>query len=180
MIWGLDTSSRCTGWTAGTGETRPETGAWTYENVGTDVGLMLDLFHADLDALADRKPPTAIIFESPILTPFDTLLKLRKLYGMTGYVEIWARRWARRHNVHVIVQEEDLRTLKTRLTGSHKADKAEMVRMAKKCGITLPSGKEAEDAADSFACWLCAIQHHAKPFLPRWDALLYGSRGGLL
>lgn len=174
MIWGLDTSSRCTGWTAGTGEVRPETGAWRYPHTGDDLGLLLDSFDRDLCALADRYPPTVIIYEAPILVPYDKLLKLRKLYALGAYLELWARRRG------VLVQEEDLRTLKTRLTGSHKADKAEMVRMAKKCGIALPSGKEAEDAADSFACWLCGIQHHAQPFLPRWDALLYGSRGGLL
>ena len=174
MIWGIDTSSRCTGWTAGTGEVRPQAGAWTYPHTGDDLGLLLDSFDRDLCALADRHPPTVIVYEKPILTPYDKLLTLRKLYAVGAHLEFWGRRRG------VLVQEEDLRTLKTRLTGSHKADKIAMVAMAKKCGIALPSGKAAEDAADSFAAWLVGIQYHAKPYLPRWDALLHGSRGGLL
>lgn len=174
MIWGIDTATRRTGWTAGDGATRPHAGVWLYDHVGEDLGLLLDLLDADLCKLAERYPPTVIMYEAPLLLPYDTLLKLRKLYSLGAYIELWARRRG------VKVQEADPKALKRRLCGTSKADKKEMVRMAVKLGIALPDGPGKDDAADSFAAWLVGIEHHAKEFLPAWDSALYGGRGLLL
>jgi Holliday junction resolvasome RuvABC endonuclease subunit len=173
-LLGLDLATRRIGWCVGTGEIRPAAGTWRYDHVGDDLGLLAEMFMRDLDALADQHQPTHIVYESPILLPSDRLLPLRKIYGLGMQVE----HWGRRNNVHV--SEEGPRALKKLLTGNHKAKKEDMVAVAIRMGISLPDGESAKDAADAFACWLCAVQHYAKPFLPRWDALLYGSRGGLL
>lgn len=180
ILWGIDTSTKFTGWAAGAPDARPETGAWSHEHVGRDVGLLLELLRADMNALADRLPPDVIIFESPILTRFDTPMKLRKLYSMPGYIELWARDLAKARGAPVIVQEENLKVLKKLLTGSSKAEKPEMVAMARKMGITLPKGEGAKDAADAFAAWLCCVHNHAREHQPYWDRLLYSPRGGLL
>lgn len=175
VIVGLDLATRRCGWTAGTGETRPYAGAWLYDHVGEDLGELLDLLDRDLCKLEETHgTPRVIMYEAPLLLPYDTLLKLRKIYSMGAFVEWWARRRG------VRVQEADPKALKRRLCGTAKADKKEMVRMAVKLGINLPDGPGKEDAADSFAAWLVGIEHHAKQYLPMWDQALYGGRGLLL
>lgn len=174
VIWGLDLATRRCGWSAGDGASRPYAGAWLYDHVGEDLGLLLELLERDLDALAVRFPPRVIMYEAPLLLPYDTLLKLRKIYSMGAFVELWARKRK------VRVEEADPKALKRRLCGTAKADKKEMVRMAEKLGINLPDGPGKDDAADSFAAWLVGIEHHAKQHLPKWDAALYGGRGLLL
>lgn len=178
-VWGLDTATRLTGWTAGTGETRPEAGVWKYDHCGNDLGLLLDLFDRDLNALADRLPPHAIIFEEPIKLQWDKTWTLRKLFSMAAHIELWALRRGRAEGRVIVCQEENSKVLKKRLTGRHNAEKPDMVAMAEKLGISLPEGKGREDAADSFAAWLVGIQHHAKEYLPRWDQALYSPRGFL-
>lgn len=167
---GLDLATRRIGWCAGTGERRPAAGTWRYEHVADDLGLLAEMFHRDLSALADQHRPTHIVYESPILLPSDRLLPLRKIYGLGMQLE----HWGRRNGVHV--SEEGPRALKKLLTGNHKAEKKEMVRVAVRLGIELPDGESAKDAADAFACWLCAVQHYGRQHLPLWDAALYGRK----
>lgn len=175
-IWGIDISVKCTGWVAGLGADVPNCGAWFYaeEDTGADYGLLLELFRRDLEALAARHPPTHITYEAPLLMRWDKLQTLRRTYGLGAFLELWGR------DRGAVVEEEDPKNLKRRLTGNSYAEKSEMVRMARQLGVQLPKGDAAKDAADAFAAWLIGLQHHAKHHLPAWDQKLYGQRGRLL
>ena len=155
----------------------PECSAWEYERVGADLGLLLELFDRDLSALAERLPPTHVIYEAPLLLKWDKLPTLRRVYSMGAHLELWGRRRG------VVVQEEDPKNLKRRLTGDSYAKKADMVRMAKRMGVRLPPGGAegpAGDAADAYAAWLVGVTFHAKEHLPMLDQALYSRRGALL
>lgn len=178
MIWGIDSATRCTGITAGTGEVMPAVGAWSFDHCGDDIGELMHHLWKKLDALAAlRGMPVAVILESPILTERDFskggLLKLRKLYGMVAVVELWCKFNG------VRCEEASSKALKKRLTGNYLAKKPEMVAMCRRLRVPLPSGKAAEDAADSFAAWLIGVENHARPQITKWDQALYGHRGFL-
>lgn len=177
LIYGFDIATRCTGWCVGTGEVKPTLGSFKYAHVGDDLGLLGEMFERDLNALAERfGDPTVICYETPLLLPSDRLLPLRKAYGMGMQLE----RWARKRGAETC--EIGAKLIKKRLTGDSSAKKDVMVDMVqRRLAIQLPAGKEREDMADAFGCWLAAgVDHHAKPFQPRWDALLYSGRGLLL
>lgn len=179
MLWGIDSASRLTGITAGAGDVMPAVGVWDYDDCGDNVGALMEALWRDLDALAARLGiPTAVIFESPILTGNDYakggLLKLRKLYGMTAVIELWC---ALRK---ITCEEASSKALKKRLTGDFLAKKPAMVAMCRRLKVPLPPGKGAEDAADSFSAWLVGLEHHGdRALLTKWDQLLYSRRGQL-
>lgn len=176
MIFGFDIATRCVGYCAGDGASRPNVDALTYEHVGRDLGALAQLWEADLNRLETRYgTPRVVVYEAPIWPPFPDLLAYRKIYGMGMQLERWAL------DRGAIMAEVDLRTMKSRLTGDHKAKKPQMVAMAKRLKIDLPAGKIAEDAADAFAAWLAGgIDHYGREHQHKWDELLYGSRGALL
>lgn len=177
MCWGLDLSAKCSGYAAGDGSRTPECDAWQHEQVGNDYGRLLRAFRDDLNRLADRLPPTHVIYEAPLLLKWDKLPTLRRIYPMGSFLELWCI------DHGVICQEEDPKALKKRLTGDSYAKKKDMVRVAKAMGVRLPPGPPdgpAGDAADGYAAWLVCIQHHCKEHLPMWDAALLQRRGALL
>jgi len=133
VIWGIDISAKCTGWCAGDGATTPICDVWTgYNETATDYGEMLHRWRSDLDALANRFPPTAILYEAPLLTRYDRLPTLRRTYSLGTFLELWGRD----RGAHV--REDDPKNLKRRLTGDSYAKKAAMVKMAKAMGVRLP------------------------------------------
>jgi hypothetical protein len=178
MIFAFDIATRSTGWCVGDGAEMPVVDYWQYEHVGDYLSDLARVFRADLNRLEDRfGSPTHVVYEAPILTPHDRLLPLRKIYGMGMVLEEWATDEGR----GAICEEIDLRTIKSRLTGSHKADKSQIVKMARAVGIRLPPGDGAKDAADAFGAWLAGgVDHHAKQHQQKWDTLLYTGRGRLV
>lgn len=173
----FDIATRLTGWCSGTGEVRPEVGAFRFPHLGDDLGELGLRFDEFLDIHFDRFQPTSVGYESPILKPTDDLLKVRRIYGMGMVLETACARRG------VPVWEKDLRDLKKELTGNIHADKADMVEMALLLGIDLPPSKAEgqEDAADALAGWLIGIRALNPQASARWDAAIWSKgRGGLL
>lgn len=177
LIWGLDTATKVTGWAVGTGEVRPTCDVFRYPQVGSDLGAMARSFIRDLDALAERfGPPDVIAYESPLLTPGDKLLTLRKLYGLGMIVEWWGDR------VGAKVVEVSNGQIKKRIAGNFRAKKPELVRVVReRLGVYLPAGEVERDAADAFGAWLAGgVDHYAKHYQARWDQQIMTGRGSLL
>lgn len=173
MVWGVDTATRITGITAGTGEGMPACGAWTFDYCGTDLGQLLEDFDTKLTELAGRCPPDVIMYESPLLLPGDRLLVIRKLYAMGAYLELFGRRTGAK------VEEASAKALKKALTGNSSASKNDMVAVCRGLRVPLPAGEAAKDAADSFAAWYVGLIHHGKEHLPKWDQAILTRRGFL-
>lgn len=173
----FDTSSRLTGWCSGTGDCRPDVGAYPFPHVGEDYGELGGLFWKHLDRHFETYQPALVGFETPLLLPHDTLDKVRKLYGVIFLLETYCDR------VGVPMFERSNADLKRELTGNPKADKDDMIERAILCGINLPKTKEEgkADAADAFAGWLIGIREVNPVASRRWDQIVWSKgRGGLL
>ena len=117
MLVGFDLASRKCGWCAGTGATVPVAGAILMDQVGDDLGWMVDQFDKSLFVIVERFKPTHFLYEAPILVSSrDNLLTVRKLYNLGGHLEWRARTWG------IVCVEASLRQIKRELTGSTKAD----------------------------------------------------------
>lgn len=174
QISGFDTSARLIGWTSGTGETVPECGSWPIEKVGDDIDVLIEHVHELCVHHLEAFRPDRVVIEAPIHKRTDSLLTMRKLYGVHAHVE-----WFFSRQPGVIVSEEDPQTIKARVTGNRSAEKSDMVFVARKCGLILPK-IGFEDAADSWGAWLLGVDYYNRPFRERWDKRIYGSRGALL
>lgn len=173
----FDLAPGLTGFCTGTGETRPACGAFRLPRSGDDLGEMGLFLWNWLETHIETYRPTCIGYESPILTPKDNLLKVRKIYGLGVILETVAA------NHGIPTFEKDLRELKRELTGRHDASKDDMVEVAERCGIELPATKAEgrEDAADAFAGWKIGIRELNPKLSQNWDRLIYSrGRGGLL
>lgn len=172
----FDIATRLTGWCSGTGDVRPAVGAFPFRQVDDDLGALGALFREFLRIHFDTYQPTSVGYESPILVPTDSLLKVRKIYGMGMILETECAERG------IPVWEKDLRDLKRELTGDPSADKAMMVEAALLAGIDLPpKGEGQDDAADAFAGWLIGIRALNPKASARWDSVIWSKgRGGLL
>lgn len=173
----FDTSSRLIGWCSGTGEARPDCGAYPFPYVGEDYGQLGALFWKHLERHVETYRPALIGFETPLLLPHDKLDKVRKLYGVIFLLETFCEQRG------IPMFERSNGELKRELTGDPKADKDMMIERALLCGINLPATKEAgrADAADAFAGWLIGIRENSPQISRRWDQIVWSNgRGGLL
>jgi Holliday junction resolvasome RuvABC endonuclease subunit len=76
----------------------------------------------------------------------------------------------------LVCVEWPITQVKAELTGNGKADKKDMVRVAKKVGLR----PMVHDEADAFAVWLLMSRSYTPQFQPGWDKLIYGARNSLL
>lgn len=182
MLIGLDLASRLTGWCAGDGSGVPEVGAWPLEEVKGDYGFLLWQLDQYLTVAFNRFNPTALAYEAPILIARgkgkrqygDKLSTLRLLYPMGAYVELFGRR------AGVPVYEVTVSEIKREVTGNSYAPKDDMVAAARHCGLQLPTGPGAMDAADAWGAWLLLLRSTDKARSLEWDKRIYTPRGALL
>jgi Holliday junction resolvasome RuvABC endonuclease subunit len=184
----FDPGSRLFGWAAGDGQANPTVGAWSYEHVGDDIGHLLDMLDRDLNGHFDEHHTDVCAYESPLLvinskrrdpktgriySYSDKLPKIRRLYNMGGHIEFVCRRRA------IPCFEVSLFDMKRELAGMATAKKPEMVAVAEKIGIALPT-VGAEDAADATAAWLLLLRKFSPALSARFDARIWGARGHLV
>lgn len=198
MLLGLDLAST-TGWCAGDGSSLPSLGSFTMPKSGDDLGDFGDFYfrwlHGKISELqqetgAEVTPGTygdrlvspralIIVFEAPILpgARYDpvknrmvqqtNIATTRKLQGLAFVTEIVGRQR------NCLTEECSLSTVKKEVGGAGKADKADMMAVAKKCGLNPPT----HDAADAFGVWILAMRAYARQYQHVWDKKLYGGRG---
>lgn len=180
MLLGLDLASRLNGWCCGAGWEVPECGTWEFPPIKGDYGLLLGTLEDYLDVAFQRFRPTAVAYEAPILISgkygqrADKLTTLRLLYPMGAFVSWYARK------AGVPCHEFTVQEVKKEVTGNHTASKDDMVAIARKCGLALPAGEAAKDAADAFGVWLLLLRKSNRDLSARWDKKIWGPRGALL
>lgn len=198
MLLGLDLATT-TGWCAGDGSSLPSLGSFTMPKSTDELGDFADFYfrwlhgkitelqmEADVETQAGTYgarsvDPKAliIVFEAPILpgARFDpvknrmvqqtNIATTRKLQGLAFVTEMVARQR------NCLAEECSLSTVKKEVGGGGKADKADMMAVAKKCGLNPPT----HDAADAFGVWILAMRAYARQYQHAWDKKLYGGRG---
>lgn len=162
MFLGLDLAT-CTGFCFGAPDTGepPTIGHVLMPKTGPDVGAFLVAYEEWLAAKVREVEPSLIIFEAPILAANTTIHVTRKLQGMAGVTEMIA------HRQRLEVAEITTSQVKKALTGSGKADKADMVRAARHYGFN----PAVPDEADAFGVWLCAVRLRFPALAGRWDPM---------
>lgn len=163
------------GFCYGTGETLPTCGAWRFEQCGDDLGEMLVKINGELSTVIYHRKVEVAAYEAPILTRYDKLGPLRKTYSLGAHLEFVCKQ------ANVPCFEVDLRAVKKELAGFAAADKDDMVAAAEKLGVHLPATDAAgrKDAADALGVWLLLLRSRSPRLSARFDAALWGSRGGL-
>lgn len=204
MLLGLDLASRLTGWCCGDGASVPDCGAWAFPKItsedGADYGLLLATLDDYLNVAHARFAITAVAYEAPILitrprrgdpglaagsAPIwdpvhdrgfgDTLAKLRLLYPLGPFVEFWCYRR------EIPVFEVTVAEIKREVAGHRHAEKQDLIAVAQKCGLALPSASAgADDAADAFGAWLLLLRATDKNLSAEWDRRVWSPRGSLL
>lgn len=200
MILAFDLAT-CTGWCEGAGDTLPQLGHVRMPDTKEEVGPFLDFFfrwadrkvcelleelehgHADdVGIVAVDATALVVVFEAPLLPKAKiddrghlrqaptTIATTRKLQGLAGVLEMVCYR--RR----VKCREAHLQTVKKELAGNGRADKADMMAAAKRCGLA----PKVEDEADAFGVWIVGMRAYARHFGPIWDRRLYSPAGGFL
>ena len=180
MILGLDLATS-TGICYGDGASIPVVYAKRMPSTGKDVGAFLVDFWMHLDPLLEKIKPRVVVFEAPIfpaakvdketgelLTGAQNIHTMRKLMGLAGLVEMACAFRA------IDCREVALSTVKKELGGHGRASKADMMFAARRAGIELAEGDEAEDEADAFGVWLTGIRNHAPQHSLEWDRRIYG------
>jgi hypothetical protein len=134
-----------------------------------------------------------VIFEAPVLPPAQveqvrgkwkakqqtTIHTTRKLQGLAALAELLPYQ-LKEQGFPIYCREVPLQTVKKRLGGHGRAEKADMVFAARRAGIEVSAGDEGEDEADAFGVWLVGLESHAPQHFPRWLARINGGRGSLV
>ncbi len=105
--------------------------------------------------LIDRFLPAQLSYEAPILLRHDSLIDLRRIYGLGMVLEYLAAR------ADIPCGEVDLRQIKNLMTNDPFADKKLVVAAALALGVKLPAtDKEGrKDAADALGCALVTLAY---------------------
>lgn len=149
---------------ADTGEV-PTLGHVRMPSTGPDVGQFLCAWQDWLEPKVREVGPTLVIFEAPILPAQTQMATTRKLQGMAGVTEMVC------HRAGIEVAEVATSQVKKSLTGSGRADKADMIAAARHYGFD----PQTSDEADAFGIWLCALRLRHPTHAGRWDPMNFRS-----
>lgn len=177
-ILGLDIAS-CTGFAHGDGTALPTVGH--IQLPGVEDGARGPLFSAFrrwfLRLLADVRPDIVIFEEAILPKPFlkngriiypTSLATTLILQGLIAVVELECE------DAGITCVQTSSGEAKKQLTGNGKAEKPDMVRAARKMGLTIA----VHDEADATGVWLVGVRLYARRELHRFDRLLWG-RGAI-
>ena len=172
-----------TGWCAGDGSELPASGVVTLPTPEDkdDLGPVFDFWDRWLGKHLDEWEPTRVLYEAPTLprptidprtgkaVQRTTTATTRRLYSMQSFLEVQCLR--RR----IPCFECPIQSIKKELTGNGRAQKDDMVLMAKRCGLN----PKTHDEADAFAVWLMGVRYYAKEHQQMWDKRIYSGKGFL-
>ena len=145
----FDLASTLCGWCAGDGRGVPMAGCIRLPPCDADLGLLACSLEDRIERLDAEFDPDFIGYESPLLMRHDRLIDLRRIYGLGMLTERFAVRKAQRTGRSIIAGECDPKRAKAALTGDAYASKSDMVKAARRLGVSLPAtiGEGQQDAA---------------------------------
>lgn len=163
FIIGFDLATQV-GWCAGEGSRLPVVDSFRLGATGADVGSYLLEARAYYRLLLDRFGPSAVIYEAPLTMPNQTPEVTTKLHALPGVLEMeCVERGVPVHKVYPV-------SIKSKIAGSGRAQKGEVMAAVKQAGMS-PKNKDESDACGA---WLCGVHHYAPALWPRWEARLRG------
>jgi Holliday junction resolvasome RuvABC endonuclease subunit len=169
-VLAFDLSPSLCGWCFADGETL-EAGAFELPELGSDLGGLAQILVSMVRVLIKRFEPAEFAYEAPLLLKHDSLLDLRRIYGLGMVLELLAV------DAGSPVREMDPKRIKNFMTGDPYAKKAAVVAAAVRLGVKLPPTKAdgREDAADAVGAALVALSISDPAAASPWLAKLRGS-----
>jgi Holliday junction resolvasome RuvABC endonuclease subunit len=161
MILTFDCATQ-TGWCAGDGSDLPILGTVNLPS-GVEAEEFLDFWDRWLNRHFAEINPTRVVYEAPILQGISNMHTAEKLIGLSNFLVVNCYR--RKIPVEKVMPTQ----VKKYLTGDGKAEKPDMMRVARRCGVS----PKNYDEADAFGSWLLALSYHAREHQPRWDAAIF-------
>lgn len=137
----------------------PRFGTKTLPSTGNDIGRFARAFHEWLNDFITVEQPALVAFEAPILHAGKTsIATARKLTGLAWHTEfVCGER-------QVAYFEANLATIKKRFAGNGRAEKEDMIAVAKRYGWDVKTEHEA-DACGGWAFTVeCKAPKHAWRF----------------
>ena len=162
-----------TGFAIGDGTTLPKIGHFKLPSpISGARGPMFTAFRHQIIHLLATEQPDLVVGEQPILP--RKIVKLETTMILQG---LWAIFEQVADARHIACANIDVSTIKKGFAGSGDADKADMVHVARKIGLTIA----VHDEADAVGCWLAAGRlRWSRAICDEWDKRIYASRGALL
>lgn len=164
-VLGFDLSPSWCGW-AHVGQSI-EAGAFLLEAPAEDLGALAANLEQHVTLLFRRFSPLLTAYEAPIMRKWDSLIDVRRIYGLGMALEYFAVA------ADVPCREIDLKRVKKLMTDDQWADKKLVAAAAESLGVVLPksAAQGRLDAADAVgvaleACRLAA-PHLADPHLAK-------------
>lgn len=176
-VLSFDLSPSWCGWCFGTGDGPPTAGAFQLPDCGADLGALANELRSAVMIL-DQFGPAAVSYEAPILLSHDSLIDLRRIYGLGMVLELICGDLDPENPGAIDLDgdgipcgEIDLRRVKAMMTGDTYAKKKLVAAAAEKLGVVLPA-KDSEgrlDAGDGVGVWLVHMAEYdpvaAAPFI---------------
>lgn len=165
-IGALDLSTH-TGWAFGHSDAEPSFGTLHLPSTGDDVGRFIAVYDEWLRAMLAVEAPDVVVFEAPLLTRGKTTLATaRKLIGLATHTEFVC--WQLRTRC----SESNISSIKLFFAGNGRADKDDMMAVARRYGWIARNDNEA----DSLGLWASAVHHYAPAHAARFCMGLMGAR----
>lgn len=142
-------------------------GAFKLEAEAEDLGALAANLEQHASLLVERFQPVHLAYEAPILRRWDSLIDLRRIYGLGMMLEYFAVARG------LSCSEVDNQRVKAIMTGDSRAKKPAVASAAESLGVTLPKTKTQgrEDAGDAVGVALEAgrsfMPHLADPHLAK-------------
>lgn len=137
---------------------KPEIGHVKLPSTGDDIGKFAVAFEEWLDEQLRWTSPDLVVFEAPILPAKTQLITVRKLNGLIFEVERQCR------HLRIRCREGRASSVRKFFCGNGRADKEDVVTMARRYGWKIAT----HDEADAAALWAYAVSlvapDHAKRF----------------
>lgn len=159
-ILALDLSVARTGYAlAAPDEQSLRFGSNALPSTGEDIGKLLVAFDEWLKVKIAGEDIGLIVFEAPILRPGRThITTARKLMNLAGHVEFVCSAQGIR------CVEQNISTNKKDFTGNGRAEKEDMILMARRYGWDVKNS----DEADACALWMGAVLRFAPNYATRF------------
>lgn len=165
VILGLDLATQV-GFCGGDGASLPASGSFRLPATGPDLGWYGDEARTYFRILLDRFRPQVVLYESPVTMPNQNPDVTTKLHALPMVLEMVVR--DRDRSIEVVKVYPS--TIKSKIGGHGKCDKAEVMAAVRRAGMK-PKNKDESDACGA---WLCGVREYSPDLWPAWADRLKG------
>lgn len=165
IILGLDLATQV-GWCAGGGQSLPMSGSFRLPATGSDLGRYGVEARTYFRILLERFRPQVVLYEAPVTMPNQNPDVTTKLHALPMILEMGVLDFDSSIDVVKVYPS----TIKSRIAGSGRAGKEEVMAAVRRAGMK-PKNKDESDACGA---WLCGVREYSPNLWATWADRLKG------